>query len=778
MLYSTKSLPGRRHACAKLLACLAVVVLVRVAAAAEPLYLQEPFDELTLDEKNDHAVLKVRPLELGGPPRKVPESPEGKVTVRLLDQPEKAYEVDWAAIAKVALFEDRVLQVATQLVRKAKFDEAYEHLQYLRKNYPKMEGLEAAHDDYLYEEAKAAGRDGRFDTALAMLRELYERNPKRQDLQAALVMTSEKLVEKLVAAEDYSGARLLVRNLQSWFPKDPAVAKWQTQFQTQAAALLKQAQAALAAGEFRKADEASRRMQQLWPQLAGAKELCQAIHGKYGRVVVGVSSTTAMADPGRIDDWAARRTGALVHRMLAMYAGPGAQGGNYTCPVGQIDLDKSLRKMTVKVTPDLRWSAGAATLCGADVAYRLLAMADPADPAYQAGWSDLLGGIEVNGVYNVAIAFRHPCVRPEAWLQTYLLPYTSPSLLGHPGLSDGPYLVHSSGEGETRYVVNEQNGAAANRPREISERHFREKGKALSALRQGRIQVIDRLSPWEVQLARGARGLVVEPYAVPLVHCLVPNVRKPLTGNRTFRRALVYGIDRAAVLDNLCGGRELPGARVISGPFAATLGSERSIHYAYDDIIKPREYDPRLALTLAAQAADEVTQAEKARGREFKGLTSLVLAHPGDPVARSACGTIRQQLQLVGITVSLKELAPGAAARVTDDVDLVYAELAAWEPVVDARRILGEEGLAGGCSAYMSLALRQLEAASDWSEVRSRMRQIHRVAHQDVAMVPLYQLTDHLAYHESIQGIGTRPVTLYQNVQQWQAGFSYSGDQQ
>jgi ABC-type transport system substrate-binding protein/Flp pilus assembly protein TadD len=772
MLYAMK------YRALNLLAFLALAALARVAVAAEPLYLREPFDEITLDEKNDHAVLQVRPLELGGPPRRVPESPEGKISVRLLDQPEKAYEVDWAAIAKVTLFEDRVLQVAKQLVSKGKFDEAYEHLQFLRKNYPKLEGLEPAYDDYLFEEAKVATRDKRFDNALAMLRELYERNPKRPELQGALVMTSEKLIEKLVAAEDYPGARLLVRNLQSWFPKEPAVAKWQSQFQTQAGTLLKQAQAALAAGEFRKADEAARRMQQLWPQLAGAKELCAAVHAKYGRVVVGITSTTSLADPGRIDDWAARRTGCLVQRPLVMFAGPGAQGGNYQCPVGTLNLDKSLRKMTLTVTPDLRWSAGTATLTGADVAHRLLAMADPADASYQAGWGELLGGIEVSAIYNVAITFRHPCVRPEAWLQTYLLPYTNPSLLDQPDLSSGPYMVHSKGEDETRYVVNDRDGGgAASRPREIAERYFREKGKALSALRQGRIQIIDRLAPWEVQVARGARGLVVEPYAAPLVHCLVPNLRKPLTANRTFRRALVYGLDRAGLLDTLCGGRELPGARVISGPFAATLGSDRSIHYAYDDMIKPREYDPRLGLMLAAQAAEEVSPAEKARGREFKGL-SLLLAHPGDPVARLACSTIRQQLQLVGIAVSLKELAPGASCRVTDDVDLVYAELAAWEPVVDARRILGEDGLAGGCSPYMSLALRQLESASDWGEVRSRMRQIHRVAHQEVALVPLYQLTDHFAYHESIQGIGTRPVTLYQNVQQWQAGFSYSGDQQ
>lgn len=772
------------HSTARLVQ-LALMLLLAVAAlparAAGPLFLQEPYDEITLNERNESAILKVRPLELESP-RAVPKSPAptDKLSVRLIDQPEKAYELDWGSIAKVVLFEDRLLATARQLSQEGKFDEAYQYFQFLRPHYPRLPGLDAAFDDYLYEEAKAAGREGRFDNALAMLRELYQRDPKREGLQKALVMTTEQLVEKLVAAENYPAARLLVRNLQGWFPQEPAVAKWQSQFQGQAGKLLKDASAALSAGELRKADEASRRVQQLWPKLGGAKELCEKIHAKYPRVVVGVTSLGAAADPGRIDDWAARRTGSLVQRLVARYASPGPQGGQYECPVGQIELDKSSRKLTIKVAPDLRWSAGTATLSGYDVALRLLAMADRGDPAYLEGWARALDGLQVMGVYGVEISLARPCLRPERWLQTYVLPYTDPSLLDQPGVGGGPYARHSQSDEETRYVLNEQFGGAAaeGRPHEIAEHHFREKGKALAALRQGRIQVLDRLNPWEVQIARATKGVKVEPYACPLVHCLVPNPRRPLTAQRAFRRALVYGLNRPAILEALIGGQEQAGCSVLSGPFAQYLGSERSTHPAYDDAIKPRPYDPRLAVVLAGEAAEEAARAEKARGREFKGPGPLLLAHPADPVARMACGLIREQLQLAGIAVSLKELAQGAGERITDDVDLLYAELALWEPLVDARRVLGADGLARGCSAYMGLALDQLDRASSWNEARSRLRQIHRVAHDDVAVVPLYQLTDHFAYHESIKGTGQRPVNLYQNVQQWQAAFYYPDEEQ
>ena len=99
-----------------------------------------------------------------------------------------------------------------------------------------------------------------------------------------------------------------------------------------------------------------------------------------------------------------------------------------------------------------------------------------------------------------------------------------------------------------------------------------------------------------------------------------------------------------------------------------------------------------------------------------------------------------------------------------------------WEPLVDAPRLLGEDGLAAGCSPYMSLALRQLRQAADWQQVRKILHRIDRLVHDEVAVVPLWQLTEHFAYHKSLQGVGTRPATLYQNVEHWQRAFQYPAE--
>jgi hypothetical protein len=42
-----------------------------------------------------------------------------------------------------------------------------------------------------------------------------------------------------------------------------------------------------------------------------------------------------------------------------------------------------------------------------------------------------------------------------------------------------------------------------------------------------------------------------------------------------------------------------------------------------------------------------------------------------------------------------------------------------------------------------------------------------------VAIVPLWQLVDYFARHKSLEGVGKRPVSLYQDIEAWKPGFNY-----
>src|SRR5690606_21181313 len=119
-----------------------------------------------------------------------------------------------------------------------------------------------------------------------------------------------------------------------------------------------------------------------------------------------------------------------------------------------------------------------------------------------------------------------------------------------------------------------------------------------------------------------------------------------------------------------------------------------------------------------------------------------------------------------GIPIKLAEF-KGVAPPSDLKFDLLYAELAVWEPVYEARRLLGSGGVAGRTSAMMAAALDQRDRAGNWNEAREKLREIHRIAHYDLPLIPLWQTVNHLAHRKSLSGVGAKPVTLYQNLPKW-----------
>jgi ABC-type transport system substrate-binding protein len=827
-------------------------MVVGRASAAEPLYQLDPYDQITLDKDNDDAVLKVRTLDL--PDRQVPKQPDPqeKLKVRLLDQPDKEFEIHWKSIVKVELFEQMVLNEASQLVKAGKLDEAYDYFAFLQEKYAKMPGLEPALENYLFEEAKSLTRKEQFDAALSRLREIHHLDPQRPGLSNALGYVTDKLCAKYQAADNYPAIRALLAGLAALEPEDPRVAAGQSRLKEQAASLAVEARKALDEGRLRDADRSGRKLVEVWPATPGVKELMASITAKYPRVVVGVTEpawppglcctrdemkqvrstgfsresaatppkggTTNGAipatgtftelhpfapAPGSLQSWAARRSSRLIYRTLMEFQGPGSDGGKYLCPMGEMAVEELGRRLHFELKRGLRWSNGPGTLSGYDLSRRLLAMADPGDPAYRIQWEEIFAGVSVDRVYEVQVDLRRPHVRPEALLQCIVVPsrdeikgsgvfvhaddsastvVAGPTKTPDPFIrldpciftaTNGPYVVDAAGPArDSVYTANAAYFAAGpSQPKEIVERCFPAGGDAIRALRRGQIDVLDRVNPWEVDKVAAIPDVVVEPYAVPLVHCLVPNLQRPLVSSRTFRRALVYGIHRKAILSAMTGGKERAGCQLTSGPFSPGVSRDDPLDYAYDHSIDPRPYDPRLAIGLAEVAFRELAEAKKKQGQTLKTMPSLVLAYPADAIARLAAGAIKKQLALVGIPVNLEELPARVPARLNDKIDLLYVELAMWEPVVDARRLLDRDGLAGSCSPYMSLALKQLEQAADWPAVGLKLRQIHQLAHREVAVVPLWQLTDFFACRRSLTGVGPRPVTLYQHVESWKVQF-------
>jgi ABC-type transport system substrate-binding protein len=252
---------------------------------------------------------------------------------------------------------------------------------------------------------------------------------------------------------------------------------------------------------------------------------------------------------------------------------------------------------------------------------------------------------------------------------------------------------------------------------------------------------------------------------------LIPNLKRPLLTKREFRRALCFGIDRKWIVERvLLGGGATQGFQAVSGPFPAGASLNDPIRYGYNNQVTPRPFEPRLAAILAVVAWSSV-QNPSGKDKDKPPATDipeLVLAHPNDPVARVACQSIEAQLEREAIPIKLREFTADELLAGKVDCDLRYAELTVGEPVTDARLILGPGGLAGDLqSPYLDAALRKLDAATNWTDVRSRLAELHEIANHELPVIPLWQTVNFFAYRASLSGIDESPISLYQNIEQW-----------
>lgn len=743
-----------------------------IVEGKQRIFEDEPYDVIVLNDETS-SVVKVRPIDL---PERRPPNPASfrksqKLVVKQIEDPTEDYEVKWGDIAEVKLFEYMVLDEARELVRQgkndpAKFDEAYDYFDYLQQNYPNLEGLKQALADYLYEDAGSFHRREKYENAFALLNELYERDPQYPKLAAALGATTQKLIEPYLARDDYSGARRLLGRLAKKFPQSPVVARFQEQWAGEARQLIAKGRQQMAAGEVRQAWELAQRVLYVWPRSSEAKAFFEELYAKWPRLVVGVTSPHAPIPQPRLANWGVRRDGRLLHRLLVEFTGTGAEGGQYTCPFGQVERTDIGRRLIFRLKRDVQSSADGAHLTGYDVARQLLALADPKQPDFEPNWAELLAGVSVLDVYQVDADLRWSFVQPLALLETPVAPLK----VGAARNSIGPYLLAESAEGKVHFLANPAYFAAQpEQAKEIVEQFLPDSNAAWSALERGKVHVVDRLAPWEVDRYRANRELVVGQYALPTIHCLALNQERPFMKHRCFRRAMAYSINRELVLKHhLLRDEPLAGCQLVSGPFPIGTGFDDPLRYAYNSQVDQRERNPRLALALSQVALHDISEAAKKRGEaEIKEFPKLVLAHPANDIAREACKGIQRHIRALKFAIELRELEPDISVPTDKDYDLLFVEFTAQEPLVDAARLLGPAGVVGDASPYLNHALVQLAKATNWQEARQILQRVHQLAADDVAIIPLWQLTEHFAYHRSLKGIDSRPVLLYQSVENW-----------
>ncbi|MEM9659124.1 MAG: ABC transporter substrate-binding protein, partial [Planctomycetota bacterium] len=536
-------------------------------------------------------------------PNPLPQS--GKLELRLVDQPSTPYYVAWASIDKIELYEQLLLQEASRLAGTGEFVQAFEYLAFLQSNYPRLPRLEASVQSYLWNDAKNSLVGGEAEAALIALAALHDRNPRFAGLSRAVVVVSDAMIQRQIDAGAYRAARENLDMLKSLFPtlELANVARWQSQFRSDAREQLALAREALSTEEYSAARDAIQRARAIDPSIEGAAALLVAIQRAAPAIRVGVYSAPGVDDDAPLLDWSTRRLASIAEPQFFEMVDFGAEGGQYRCRWAELEASNAGLSTRLQFAP----AAHHRGILPERLSLELLDRANAGAPGSRGQLNALLGGIEIERGNALRVDWLQPPIRPEALLSVPLRALTS--AVEAPGLWFD--VVESSDAADT--VVQYKRTGVANKGGEsasfVEERIYQDDEHALAGLLRGDVDVLERVAPWQMERLSRADDVVVGRYRLPTVHMLTLDYGNPLLEIREYRRALCYGINREAILtDVLLGGDRLPGWRTLSGPFPAGESLNDPLNYAYDADLAPRRWEPQLAALLSRVARETLAK--------------------------------------------------------------------------------------------------------------------------------------------------------------------------
>lgn len=729
----------------------------------------EPYDLIFFTPESGGGWVRTLPLAL--PNRKVPTSPTGNLSFSVVGLEAQRFAAKWSDIARIDLWEDRLQREAKTRIDQGDFVGAYPFLAVLMRDYPTIPGLRALRADFLIKDAARRFRAGELEPTLAMLEELRRFDPtfKPELVFNVISQVTDSLMQRMIERKELTQAQQLLARLRKSYTdaQVTSIAKWDAAFLKMAEERRDVAIAARDAKDWKVARQAALDSLFLYPTIPGGKDLMREIAKEYPLVRVGVMQEASELDPTRIENWPARRAGRLVYRTLFEMRGTGAEGGEYDFILGDSEqspdrLQLDLNLLPQKMRPPLD------KFNSQILADLLAARARPGAPGFSSPWAATLSQLSLRGPQQLACIMRQPHVLPISLLQIRI----DGEMIGmKPGDPTGVYNRTSVEQGESRFRLIGQ-PSVDTQPREIVELKMETSAQAVSSLLKGEVDVLDHLYPGDANRLRRSNQVVVENYPLPTVHMLVPCSDHAYLADRNFRRALIYGMNRQDILrGELLENQETPGCRVISGPFPAGIEPNDPLAYAYNEQVIPRSYQPQLAKLLVILTTKQMEALAERKKEKPPTLEPLRLAVPDDDLSRVACEAIKTQWEVMGLKIEIVDLPPGQAMPTPGTADLVYVVAAVWEPTIDARRILGQDGLAASNDQFVGLGVRQVEAAITWRDVRDRLQELHATVNHELPIIPLWQVVDAYAYRRDVVGIGREIVSLYQNVERWRLNF-------
>lgn len=741
-----------------------------------PILDREPFDLIYLSEVGEGAILKILPKK-NPPPQPLPQT--GVLVFEYADESGEVLQVPWSVIQTYKTFNELLLDEANAWLQGEEYSKAFRNLLYIYdhggKNQPE---LVTALRNCLFQDGKEKFQAGQFELALSIFEDIYRKDPTfnvpgiDSELIDIVLSCYDGMLRNQFENGNYVKVRKTLVAVEEKFQQDaaPLSKKWNRAFVAKSDELLEDAKRFAAAGQSKQAHLASRQAEQMSPGREVVKQLQTEILQQFPLISVGVSQAGAGGDAQRIEHWGDRRVGRMTKRTIVELAGLTDEGGLYNFLNGELYRADELGIRYVLELKSEETDFATPSANAFQIASRLLAAANEESQVFDPGWAKVIDRISIEDGNKVVVTLRRSFVRPEALMDvTY-----HDSVEDVPAIQNGVYIATlvdgdiATFEPNPNYTPNTDRQQPV-----IIEQLFGDASTAVDELIKGNIDVVDRIPVADLSRLKSKPELIVRPYVLPTVHMLVPKIRGDLQNDMNFRSGLSHAINREMLVrDVFCGGQEIDGCEVISGPFPIGTAENDQIAYGYDLTVRPLSFNTKLSMVLVELAL----RPNKLRPEKLSA-PNMVIAHSDSSSAREGAAAVARMWTDMGVPTSTRQLRPGLSVPLDEEWDFLYLEVTIEEPLADAARIIGSTGIAKDVSAPVEQTMRNLSYAESWRSACALLRRLHRQVSVDLSIIPLWQLREHYAYRNTVRGIGRDLIHLYQNVDRWQID-SYAAEEE
>ena len=742
-----------------------------------PLADSDPFDLLILNDRAEDAVLKIKPLGTKMP--SLPLSDDGLLIFELFADFDERLEVPHSSIAEIKTFNDLLLEEAAQFKRNNENAKAFRNLLIVYdnggKNDPQMVALLR---DAMFLDATDNFKSGDFELALTIYEDIYQDRPdfdvpgSDKELIDLIMICYDGIIQEKFDKQRYTDVRENVASVAEQYPEaaKQLTDRWNQKFLERSDQLLATAREHAAAGNSRLAHQSVRQADQMVPDREVVLNYQQELMDKFPLIIVGVGQSMAGMDPNRLEHWGSRRVGRLTQRRIMELTGMSDEGGEYTFWNGIFyRADDAGLRYTFELRDNLTDFA-VPSLTAFELSSRLLDRAKPESPNYLAAWGKILDRVTIDDDSHVSFTLRTPFVRPEALLT---MRYQD----SDPPVQNGPFQLANEDGDITTFELNPAYPPVEGRQYPLLiEQNVGSASNAVDELLNGNVDVVDRISPADLDRLKADPTITVRPYVLPTVHFLVPKIRnEELANDANFRNGLSTIINRDYIVENvICENKAVDGCMPISGPFPLGTENYDQIAYGYDLRVRPLPYNESLGmafkqLALRAQPPDRPEPLDPPK---------LIIAHSSSSTAANAAQAIARMWTQAEVPTVTFELPPGVTVPENNEWDFLYLEVTVEEPLADAIRLIGSRGFAKDVSAPVRQTLRILNYSRSWQSACSALRRLHRQIRVDLSVIPLWQVGEYYAHKNTIRNVGRDLVHLYQHAERWKTDLKAEGEQE